>query len=105
MSSSAEATDLESSNSIVKDIRDHQNTLADNAYNRYRTFIHSFLTKESAIYYTKKAIMHLDAGKDYQMKALNRVTEELEKVEKFTVSLQRVPIGPHDLMRLTLTVE
>lgn len=90
---------------IVNAIKEHQQELRSAAYDRYKEYILSYVTKESMMKHTKSVIFHLDVSRDYLTDALGDVLSDLEAIYGFKTELQRVACGPHDLQRLTLTVD
>lgn len=90
---------------IVDNIRSYQTTLRNIAYERFKNYILSFVTKESMMKHTKEVTMHFDDSHEYMSEALNDVITDLEEIHKFDVSTLRVLCGTHKLTRVTLSIE
>ena len=90
---------------IVAAIREHQVSLRDIAYERFKEYILTYVTKESAIEHTKKVVMHLDASEDYLKDALFDVMRDIEESYAFATHVERISCGQHDLMHVTIYVD
>lgn len=105
MSTSTTTNDKSTDTTIVDNIRSYQTTVRNIAYQRYKDYIISFVTKESMMKHTKKVIMHFDTSHEYMSEALGDVITDLEEIYKFETYVERVICGPHDLTRVTLSIE
>lgn len=102
---SASTNDKGTDTTIVDNIRSYQTTLRNIAYERFKTYILSFVTKESMMKHTKEVTMHFDTSHDYMSEALGDVITDLEEVYKLETYVERVICEPHDLTRVTLSIE